>query len=475
MLKKVLLALLFVVLLLVTVILVRTFTFSYEPMAVEPAKPVAVPESAIEHLQKAIQFPTISFKKGVVSDTSAFIGLADYLQRTYPLVDSLLDRKTFNYSLLYEWKGSDPDLNPVVLMAHMDVVPVDESTLDEWEAPPFSGEVKNGNIYGRGTMDDKGNVIALLEACEMMLTQGITPRRTVYLSFGHDEEVGGENGAKVIADYLESEGIKPEFVMDEGGFIAEGMIPDFPKPLAVINTGEKGYVSYKISIQTPGGHSSNPPKNNTIGDLARAIDKLEANQFEYHMIPVIEKQISIIGPEFGFVQKMAFANTWLFGNKILEGLVAHTTTAPTMLEGGVKDNVIPTQASVVVNFRIMPGETVEDVKNHVLNIIDDERFTIESYSNENNPSKVADYNTESFQLVEKTIRQLHPDIVVTPGLLQAGTDSKHFLKISDNVYRFFPTRINPDNATGFHGNNEHISIENYKETIQFVYQLMRNL
>ncbi len=468
-------ALLTIVLILVAIILVRTFTFTHKPMVVEAVEPIAVPESAIEHLQKAIQFPTISYKKGVVSDTSAFIGLADYIKVTYPLVDSLLDLKSFNYSLLYEWKGSQSSLNPVVLMAHMDVVPVDETTLDQWEAPPFSGEVKNGKIYGRGTMDDKGNVIALLEACEMMLTKGITPRRTVYFAFGHDEEVGGENGAKLIADYLESEGISPEFVMDEGGFIAEGMVPDFPKPLAVINTGEKGYVSYKISIQTPGGHSSNPPKDNTIGDLARAIARLEANQFEYHMIPVIEEQISIIGPEFGFVQKMAFANTWLFGNKILEGLVAHTTTAPTMLEGGVKDNVIPTQASVVVNFRIMHGETVADVKNHVMRVIDDDRFTIESYSNENNPSKVADHNTASFQLVEKTIRQLHPDIVVTPGLLQAGTDSKHFLKISDNVYRFFPTRINPDNATGFHGKNEYITVENYIETVQFVYQLMSNL
>lgn len=475
MLKKVLLALLSIVLLLVAVILIRTFTFSYEPMAVEPVEPVSIPEDAVAHLQKAIQFPTISYKKNVVSDTSAFIGLANYLKATYPLVDSMLVRRTFNYSLLYEWKGTQPELNPVVLMAHMDVVPVDETTLDQWEAPPFSGEVKNGKIYGRGTMDDKGNVIALLEACEMMLTQGITPRRTVYFVFGHDEEVGGENGAKVIADYLEAEGISPEFVMDEGGFIAEGMVPDFPKPLAVINTGEKGYVSYKISIQTPGGHSSNPPKDNTIGDLARAIAKLEANQFDYHMIPVIEKQISIIGPEFGFVQKMAFANTWLFGEKILEGLTARTTTAPTMLEGGVKDNVIPTQASVVVNFRIMPGETVDDVKNHVVSVIDDDRFSVESYSNENNPSRVADHNTESFQLVEKTIRQLHPDIVVTPGLLQAGTDSKHFLKISDNVYRFFPTRINPDNATGFHGKNEYITVDNYKETIQFVYQLMSNL
>ncbi len=475
MLKKILLALLSVVLFLVAVILVKTFTFSYDPMVVEPVDPINIPQSAVAHLQRAIQFPTVSHKKNVVSDSSAFLGLADYFKTTYPLIDSILERKTFNYSLLYKWTGTQPELNPVVLMAHMDVVPVDETTLDQWEAPPFSGEIKNDKVYGRGTMDDKGNVVALLEACEMMLIKGISPRRTVYLALGHDEEVGGENGAKVIAEYLESEGIRPEFVMDEGGFIAEGMIPDFPKTLAVINTGEKGYVSYKISVQTPGGHSSNPPKDNTIGDLARAITRLEANQFEYHMIPVIEEQISIIGPEFGFVQKMAFANTWLFGGKILEGLVAHTTTAPTMLEGGVKDNVIPTQASVVVNFRIMPGETVEDVKSHVLSIIDDDRFTIESYSNENNPSRVTDHNTESFQLVEKTIRQLHPDIVVTPGLLQAGTDSKHFLKISDNVYRFFPTRINKDNATGFHGINEYITIDNYKETIQFVYQLMSNL
>lgn len=475
MLKKVFLSLLVLVLLLVAVVLIKTFTFSYEPMAVDPVEPVPVPESAVTHLQKVIQFPTISLKKGVISDTSAFVGLAAYLKETYPLIDSLLDRQTFNYSLLYRWEGTQPELNPVVLMAHLDVVPVDESTLNEWEAPPFSGALKNGKVYGRGTMDDKGNVVALLEACNMLLKAGVTPSRTIYFAFGHDEEVGGEYGAKVIADHLASEGITAEFVMDEGGFIAEGMIPDFPKPLAVINTGEKGYVSYKISIQTPGGHSSNPPKDNTIGDLARAIDKLEANQFPYRMIPVIEQQIKIIGPEFGFVQKMAFANTWLFGGQILEGLVAHTTTAPTMLEGGVKDNVIPTQASVVVNFRIMPGETVEDVKNHVINTIDDERFSIASYSNENNPSQVADHNTESFRLIEKTIRQLHPEIVVSPGLLQAGTDSKHFLKISDHVYRFFPTRINPENATGFHGNNEHVTVENYKETIQFAYQLMKNL
>lgn len=475
MIKKIFLGLLAIIVVLVAVVIIKTITFTYEPMAVDPVEPVNVPESAVSHLQGSIEFPTVSYEKGVVSDSGAFVGLIQYLSESYPLVDSILEKKTFNYSLLYQWPGTEPDLDPVVLMAHTDVVPVDQATLDQWEAPPFSGELKNGRVYGRGAMDDKGNVIALLEACELMLSKGLTPRRTVYLAFGHDEEVGGEYGAKLIAEHLKAEGVRPEFVMDEGGYIAEGMIPGISKPLAVINTGEKGYVSYKISIQTPGGHSSNPPEDNTIGDLARAIAKLEANQFDYHMIPVIEEQIGIIGPQFGFKEKMAFANTWLFGEQILKGLGAHTTTAPTMLEGGVKDNVIPTEASVVINFRIMPGETVEDVRNHILSIIDDERFSIESISNENNPSNVADHNTESFQLIEKTIRQLQGDVIVTPGLLGAGTDSKHFLQVSDRVYRFFPTRINPDNATGFHGINEYISVDNYIETIQFVYQLLNNL
>ena len=475
MVKKILLFALAAIMLLVLVILVKTFTFSSQQMQVEKVAPVDTPNGAISRFQKAIQSPTISYNDPADFKSQPFIDLLAHLDSSYILVDSLLEKQSFNYSRLYKWEGKNPTSDAVVLMGHLDVVPVDQNTLDGWEAPPFSGEIKDGKIYGRGAMDDKINVMALLEACEVLLKEGFQPDRTIYFAFGHDEEIGGENGAKLMAEFLKEQGVRAEFVLDEGGFIADGMIPGLTKPLAVINTGEKGYVSFKISVTTPGGHSSAPPKDNTIAVLAKAITKLQDNQFDYRMLPVIDKQINRVGPEFeSFVSKMAFANQWLFSGQILEGLNAHTTIAPTIVEGGVKDNVIPTTASVVVNFRIMPGESVEDVRNHISNVLG-EGIALESISNENEPSVVSSDETESFQLIEKTVRQLFPEAIVTPGLLGAGTDSKHFLLISDNVYRFFPTRVHPGNVTGFHGINEHIPVENYEETIQFSYQLMKNL
>ena len=193
------------------------------------------------------------------------------------------------------------------------------------------------------------------------------------------------------------------------------------------------------------------------------------------MIPVIEKQIEMIGPSFPFVQKMAFANPWLFGGQILQGLNAHTTIAPTMISAGVKDNVIPTEANAVVNFRIMPGETSEDVRDFIIRTVDDERIRLETISNVNEPSPVSSYESNSYKMIQQTILELFPDIIVTPGLLGGGTDSKHFIGIAENVYRFYPTKINPQNFTGFHGNNESLSVENYKEVIQFNYQLIKNI
>lgn len=473
--KKLFLVLGLSILLLVAVLLIRTLIFASSQMKVETVKGTEVPESAITHLQKAIQFKTISNQDPTDFDSIPFIQMNEYIAETYPLIDSILEKKTFNYSLLYKWDGKNSQSKPVILMGHLDVVPVDETTLEDWEAGPFSGDIIDGKIIGRGSLDDKVNVIATIEACEKLLSEGFQPERTIYFAFGHDEEIGGENGAKLIAEYLNEQKIEAEFVLDEGGFIAQDMIPGISSPLAVVNTGEKGYVSYEISLQTPGGHSSNPPVDNTIGSLATIISTLEKNQFPYRMMPILERQIAKIGPEFPFAQRIAFANTWLFGGQILKALNAHTTIAPTMISGGVKDNVIPTKASVVVNFRIMPGESVEDVKDHIMSTIKDDRISIKSVSNVNEPSAVSNDQNESFKLIEKTIRQLFPNTIVSPGLLGAGTDSKHFLLITDNVYRFFPTRVDPSNVTGFHGINEHILVDNYKETVQFAYQLIRNL
>ena len=477
MLKKILIILGSGLFLLIIILVFNTLTFPRYTSQYDMITPVEVPEIALERFQKSIPFPTISYIEREKMDTAAFLGFHRYLTESYPEVEKNLEKKVINqYSLLYKWTGKDPADQAVVFMAHMDVVPVDTSTPEAWEAPPFSGQVKDGKVYGRGTMDDKINIIALLEAAELLIKEGFQPQQDIYFAFGHDEEIGGQEGAKKIAEYLASENTDIAFAIDEGGNIVEGMVAGFNRPLALVNVGEKGFVSFKLTIQTNGGHSSAPPPDNTIGSLARAIVKLEENQFEYQSTPLVDEQLSAIGAGFDqFFYRMAFANKWLFKPFLLKAVNAHTTTAPTMINGGVKDNVIPTQASAVVNFRIMSGGSVEEVKQHIIETIQDDRIKIEPISNVDEPSPVSETNSASFQLIEKTILQLFPETVVAPGLLGAGTDSKHYIGVADNVYRFYPTRISPENLTCFHGNNEHITVENYFETIQFNYQLMKNL
>ena len=473
--KKFLLGLLAVIALLALVLLFNTFTLTSKQVAADPVALPAVPDSVYEHLAGAVRYPTISYSEDAVPDSAAFYGFHRYLEKTFPLLHSRLKKTVINgYSLLYTWQGSDASKKPVILMSHQDVVPVDQPTLDRWEAGPFEGAVTATEIIGRGTLDDKNSLMAVMESVERLLSEGYHPPRTFYLAFGHDEEVGGGNGASQIAAYLKEQGVQALMTLDEGGYIAEGMVPGVDKPVAFINLAEKGFASFRLIVETGGGHSSNPPRENTIGMLAQAIVDLENNQLPYKLVNPIDYQLEYLGPELPFLQRMAFANPWLFKGPILKGMNAHTTTAPTIIDGGVKNNVIPTVAEATINFRILPGETIESVQEHIRQTVSDS-VRVEPVGFLTNPSPVSSVDSEGFRVLEKTIRSLFPEAAVVPGLVGGGTDARYFYPISDDVYRFYPVRLGPESFKRFHGIDEKISKANYAELIGFTYQLIRNL
>lgn len=460
--------------LLLAVLIYNTLTFSSRQINSTTLVPLTIGQLSVQHLQQAIRFATVSTQDTTAFRARPFIEFQNFLATAYPLIDSLLDKKVINkYSLLYKWRGKNGAAKPIVLMAHMDVVPVDPPTYNDWLYPPFSGEIVNNEIWGRGSLDDKGSLIAIMEAVEMLLEGGYQPENTIYLAFGYDEEIGGKEGAAKIADHLFEQGVEPDLILDEGGFILDGFIPGLDQPLAMIATAEKGYLTLELRVLTHGGHSSMPTRNNAIGTLATAIHTLENNQFDYHMIQTSRDFIDHVGPEMPFVMKVAFANPWLFGGMILEGLNNHTTIAPTIIKAGVKENVLPTLATAIVNFRILPGETNDQVIEHVRKAIANDRVKIRPLM-ANEPSPISTADSKAYNLIARTIRQIYPDITVAPGLTPGGTDTKYYQKLSANVYRFAPYTFTPG-ADGPHSLNEHIPVEEFKDAVRFYHQLILNV
>ena len=456
-------------------LIVNTLKLDSKQVASDKLNTVQFSNDIFQNLSNAIKYKTISYNEDAIPDSTAFLGFHKFLRKTFPLIHSKLSlEKINNYSLLYTWQGSDLSKKPIIFMSHQDVVPIDEPTIGDWEAGPFEGKITKTDIIGRGTLDDKSTLIGLLEATEKLLEESFQPSRTIYFAFGHDEEVGGSNGALAIATHLKAKGIHAAMTIDEGGFIAENLVPGFENPVAIINLAEKGFASFRLIVETSGGHSSAPPRENTIGMLAQAIVDLENNQLPYKLVKPIDYQLEYIGAELPFFEKLTFANPWLFKKPILEALNSHTTIAPTIIHGGVKNNVIPTVAEATINFRILPGETIESVKKHIINTISD-KIKIEPVGFLTNPSPVSSIDSESFKILEKTIRDMFPNSIVVPGLVGGGTDSRYFYEISDDVYRFYPTRIGPNSMKRFHGIDEKIRKDNYEEIITFSYHLIKKL
>ncbi len=434
-----------------------------------------------QRLAAAVQLRTVSHQDPAQQDLAEFQRFREFLVATYPRVFGELQVEWVgDYSLLLRWPGSDPAAGAVLFTAHYDVVPVEPGTEGDWTHPPFEGVIADGRVYGRGTLDDKQGVISLLESVGLLLAEDFRPRKTIVVAIGHDEEVGGARGAAQLAARMRQLGLHFDWMVDEGGMV----IADHPllpeRPLALVNVAEKGYLTLTLSTTGPGGHSSQPPEDNSILRLARALDRLDRQPFGPELPDPVRAMFEAIAPYTSLGTNMAFSNLWL-----TEGLVARmmagdpsaramvrTTTALTMFNAGVKENVVPQRAEAKVNFRLLPGYTVEQVIDHVTRAIDDPAVTVSAGSWGAIPP-VADHRAEGFELIAAALATVYPEAVVAPGLLPGATDTRHYIDLADNHYRFHGTWMEMQQLGGIHGTDEYIGIDSFENTVAIAVQLMR--
>lgn len=431
--------------------------------------------SAHEHLSAAIRIPTVSHSDAALDDPACFVQFQGFLRETYPRVHAALHGEILNkYAMLYTWPGQRPELDPILLLAHYDVVPADPSG---WRHPPFSGAIVNGSIWGRGALDYKVGVIGMLEACERLLNAGFVPQRTIQLAFGGDEEVNGSKGAAKLADLLRERGRRFEFILDEGGAVTEGIIRDIKGPLALIGIAEKGHINVVLSAKATGGHASMPPRHTAAGLIARAAARIEAHPFSPRLTPVVRRFFESLAPFVSPVKRLLFQHLDLFGPLLIRFLarsatsaaMVRTTLALTQLAGSDKENVLPDKATALFNIRILPGETIATTLARLTKIVGDPAVRIElqeSWSN-NEPIASSDINTASYRALEATIRRFFPAVVIAPYLMSASTDSKHYADLSNTIYRFLPIPLNPAGQASIHGPDEHLAVTDLDRAIGF--------
>ncbi|MBI3101559.1 MAG: M20 family peptidase [Burkholderiales bacterium] len=489
--KKISGALLALLLLLAAVLAANTLRKGSRQLQVAPLAPVAVDAAAAaQRLGEAVRLHTIASRDDPQRNADQFQALHALLQSRFPRAHAALQREVVGgLSLLYTWKGANPQARPIMLMAHQDVVPVAPGTEGDWQVPPFSGAVKDGFVWGRGSWDDKGNLLSQLEAVEMLLASGYQPPRTIYLAYGADEEVAGLRGAARIAALLQERGVQLDFVLDEGLLVLEGLMPGIAQPTALIGVAEKGYMSVVLKVSATPGHSSMPPPQGTsaIAMVSAALQRLEDRQLPAGIRGVAGEMFDTLAPEMGGFSRVALSNLWLFGpmvQKQLEGAAStnamlRTTTALTVVHAGNQENVLPGGAEATVNFRLLPGDTKEAVLAHMHSHVADAapggKFELTALPGAVDASKVAPTDSVQYRTLNQTIREVFPDALVAPGLMVGGTDSIHYGAISDHIFKFSPIRANGEDLKRFHGTNERLSVQNYADAIRFYHRLIPQL
>ena len=488
MIKKLFLALFALLLVLAAAVAVNTLRKGSRQLDVPPVAVLELDEqAAAQRLGEAVRLRTVSSRDDARLNFDQFLQLHALLQQRFPKLHAALKREVVaDLSLLYTWPGSNPALKPIMLLAHQDVVPIAPGTEGDWAVPPFSGEVKDGFVWGRGSWDDKGNLMSQLEAVELLVASGFQPERTVYLAYGADEEVSGLRGAMQIAALLKQRGVQLDFVLDEGLLILDGILPGLSKPAALIGLAEKGYMSVALSVSATPGHSSMPPKHGTsaIAMMSTALKQLEDKQLPASIRGVGGEMFDTLAPEMSGFSRVALSNLWLFGpvvQKQLEGApstnaMLRTTTALTIVNAGNKENVLPGRADATVNFRILPGDTqaqvLDHVKSELSSAVGEGKVAVTTQPGAQEASKVAPTASSQYHVLNKTIREIFPGTLVAPGLMVAATDSVHYGEICDHIFKFSPVRANAEDLKRFHGTNERLSTSNYAEAIRFYHRLL---
>ncbi len=478
-----LISLVAIVVSLATFILIRTALFSRRSPKVALLQPVAVDSEALaQKLARGICCRTISYDDPDKFDHHAFYQLRVVIESSYPFVQRFLEKREMGTdSLVYIWRGSKPELNAIVMMAHLDVVPVDAATEKEWQQPAFDGVISDGFVWGRGTLDCKGQVFAIMEAVETLLKMGFQPQRTIYLAFGHDEEVININGAKKIAEWMKVEGIRAEAVLDEGGYLSDGLLPGVKTPVALVSAAEKGYLTLELVVEAAGGHSSIPPQQTAIDILAQALTRLKANPLPAH-VEAVRETLRGIGTAAPVKWQLVFANLWLFKRMAEKMMTAEpytnaairTTDAATMISSGVKENILPQRARALVNLRLMPGDSVAMVTEHIRKAVADGRVKIKIRPNSSNDaSPVSDIDTPAYRVLGRVIRQMFGNVPVAPFLELGATDARHYHLVSEHVYRFAPYVLGEGDMERNHGVNERISVEALGKMTQFYVELLQ--
>ncbi len=468
----------------IAVALVRTLTYrapgevSTDDVKVVAAMPFSV-EQAAQHLSQAIQIQTVSHQDAADDQPGEWDRLHAFLQTAYPAAHAAMTREIVDRrTLIYTWKGSDPSLKPIVLMAHQDVVPVTPGTEAEWKHPPFAGEIADGAVWGRGSIDDKGSLITLFEGLEVLAKSGFQPKRTVMVVSGEDEETRG-GGAKAAAAFLKARGVQAEFVLDEG--LAE--MADNPithGKIAMIGTAEKGYATMVVAARAPGGHSSAPPADGGgVVVLAKAVEAIAAHNAPMQFAGPGSALLQHVAAKAPFGVRMAVANPWLFKPLLVSQIGAtpagaallHTTIAPTMLKGSPKENVLPQDATAWINYRIAPGDSSAAVMARAKAAVRGLPVSLSWAAPPNEPSAVSSTASPGWKMLAAVAGRV-TGAPVAPSLVTAGTDSRALQPIAADIYRFQPMALTINDFEMIHGTNEHLSLANLKQAVDFYARLI---